>query len=102
VRATILDGRLGTREFDVDNINLIHEPEGLEVELVTKSRQVTVRGPLEALERIHAGQLRIVADVTAGNATTVGRFSIPAKVYVDGSDDVGVIGEYNISITVSE
>ena len=55
------------------------------------------------MNRIYEGQLRIVADVAASNATAVGRHNIPAKVYVDGSDDVGVVGgDYNITIDITQ
>lgn len=102
VSVTIREDKLAVKQFEVTEINPINVPEGLVPELVTQVRQVTIRGPIEAVERIYAGQLRIVADLEAGNATTVGQFSVPAKVYVDGSDDVGVIGEYNVSIILKE
>lgn len=103
VSVAIKEGALARREFAVTNIVLVNKPEGLNVELVTQSRQVTIRGTQEAVNRIYEGQLRIVADVAASNATAVGRHNIPAKVYVDGSDDVGVVGgDYNITIDITQ
>ena len=31
-----------------------------------------------------------------------GSRTVPVKVYLDGSSEVGVVGEYNISISVSD
>lgn len=94
---------LVTKEFDVDNILLINKPEGYTAEPVTQSRTVMVRGPEEAVNAIFKSQLRIVVDVAAGiPSAAVGRFDIPAKVYLDGSSDVGVVGTYNISVSLSK
>lgn len=94
---------LTTREFDVDNIQLINIPEGYTGEPVTKSRTVMVRGLEAAVNAIFQSQLRIVVDVSAGmSAAAVGRYDIPAKVYLDGSGDVGVVGTYNISVSLSK
>lgn len=93
---------LVTREFGVDNIQLINIPVGYAAEAVTKSRTVMVRGPEAAVEAVFKSQLRIVVDVAAGiPAAAVGRFDLPAKIYLDGSSDVGVVGTYNISVSLS-
>lgn len=93
---------LVTREFDVDNIQRINVPEGYTAEMVTLSRSVMIRGPKEAVDAVFESQLRIVADVTAGiPKAAVGRFTIPAKVYLDGSSTVGVVGTYNIVVSLN-
>lgn len=102
VTVAVKEGALVTKEFAVTNIVLINEPEGFHTELVTQSRQVTIRGHREAVDSVYVGQLRIVADVTAGKATAVGRFNIPARVYVDGNDEVGVVETYNITVNITQ
>lgn len=100
VRATIQG--LTTREFNVEYIQPINVPDGYTAEVVTQSRTVMVRGPEAAVNAIFKSQLRIVVDVSAGiPAAAVGRYDIPAKVYLDGSSDVGVVGSYNISVSLS-
>lgn len=100
VKATIQG--LTTREFDVENIQLINVPEGYAAEAVTQSRTVMVRGRSEVVNAIFKSQLRIVVDVSAGiPAAAMGRYDIPAKVYLDGSGDVGVVGAYNIAVSLS-
>ena len=44
-------------------------------------------------------QLRIVADLQNAVAAT-GSQTIPVKVYLDGRSDVGVVGDYNIVISI--
>ena len=100
VKATI--GGLTAKEFDVEYIQLINEPDGYTAEAVTQSRTVMVRGPEAAVNAIFKSQLRIVVDLATGiPAAAVGRYDIPAKVYLDGSSDVGVVGSYNIAVSLS-
>ena len=100
VRATI--SGLATREFEVDNIQLINVPAGYTAEAVTQSRTIMIRGTEKAVNAIFKSQLRIVVDVSAGiPSAAIGRYDIPAKIYLDGSSDVGVVGSYNISVSLS-
>lgn len=94
---------LSTAVFEVDNIELTNKPSGFKVEQITKSRQVTVRGSEDALATISASQLRIVADLKeiSNVGTATGTQTVPVKVYLDGRSDVGVVGEYSISVSVS-
>lgn len=91
---------LTTATLEVDNIELIHKPEGYEAEAVTQTRQVQIRGTAEAVETVTASQLRIVADLDNAVAST-GTQTIPVKVYLDGRSDVGVVGDYNIVVSIT-
>lgn len=93
---------LTTAVLEVDNIDFINTPEGYEPEKVTQSRQVTIRGSAEAVASVTASQLRIVADLSqiSNVATATGAQTVPVKVYLDGRSDVGVVGEYNISVSM--
>ena len=51
------------------------------------------------MELIDPSQIRIVVDM--GEITTVGTYSVPAKVYLDTSDSVGVVGEYSVVVSIS-
>jgi len=90
---------LTTATLEVDNIEFINKPAGYEVEKVTTSRQVQIRGSEEAVASVTASQLRIVADLQNAVAAT-GSQTIPVKVYLDGRGDVGVVGEYNIVVSI--
>ena len=67
---------------------------------MTQSRQVQIRGSEEAVASVSPSQLRIVADLGQAVAAT-GTQTIPVKVYLDGRSDVGVVGEYNIVVSIS-
>ncbi len=90
---------LYTKTFDVDNIVLSAPAEGFRAAAVTQMRTVMVRGQPEALEALDASQIRIVVDVSG--YTNLGAYSVPARVYLDAGDSVGVIGEYYISVNIT-
>lgn len=90
---------LTTATLEVDSIEFINKPDGCEVEKVTTSRQVQIRGTADAVESVTPTQLRIVADLQNAVAST-GSQTIPVKVYLDGRSDVGVVGDYNIVISI--
>ena len=81
----------------MDNIQFINEPEGCTPEKVTLSCQVQIRGQQEAVDAVIPSQLRIVADLSNAGR---GNQTVDAKVYLDGSSDVGVVGEYKIVVNV--
>lgn len=95
---TVTVNGLSTRTFDVTNIELANVPDIYFATTPTQMRTVVVRGKQEALDQIDASQLRIVADL--GSVTAVGTTSVPVKVYLDATSEVGVIGEYSIVVNV--
>lgn len=89
---------LSTTALDVDNITMSPAPDGYTATLVTHVKEVVIRGKEEDLAAINASQIRIVADLS--NVTTTGMLSVPARVYLDASSAVGVIGEYTVVVNV--
>lgn len=91
---------LATKTFNVTNITLINEPSGYNVTLVTKERQVMVRGSQSVLDTLDASQIRITADVS--NVTATGTSTVRAKAYLDsGGDEVGIVGTYDVTVNVT-
>lgn len=90
---------LATATLEVDNIELVNVPEGYDAKAVTQTRQIQIRGLEEAVDAITSSQLRIVADLNNAVAAT-GTQTIPVKVYLDGRSDVGVVGDYNIVVSI--
>jgi YbbR domain-containing protein len=91
---------LETKSFTVTNISVVNITEGYEMELLTESLEVTIRGPAEVLERLKANNIRVVADAADIGAAT-GEFAPSAKVIID--DDftgVGALGTYEIYIRI--
>ena len=93
---------LETKRMEAENIEMIHVPEGFAAESVTKSLAVLVRGTEEALELLMDHSLRVVADLSKVDAAA-GRYTVPVKIYLDGTKDVGVVGSnYTIVVDLVE
>ncbi|MCI8475347.1 MAG: hypothetical protein HFF07_08450 [Oscillospiraceae bacterium] len=91
---------LATATLEVDNIEFINVPAGYTPQKVTQTRQIQIRGEAEAVASVTQSQLRIVADLNNAVAAT-GTQTIPVKVYLDGRSDVGVVGDYNIVVSIT-
>lgn len=89
-----------TKTYTVTNISYTNEPEDRQVEIVTREVDVTLRGSAEVLDSISDYNIRLVGDMQdiAGSS---GSYAIPATVYVDGTDEAGAIGTYQITVRVS-
>lgn len=94
---TVKISGLATRTLEVDNIQFINCPEGCTPEKVTLSCQVQIRGAEDAVNAVIPSQLRIVADLSNAGR---GNQTVDAKVYLDGTSDVGVVGDYKIVVNV--
>ena len=92
---------LNSRVVEVDNIEIINTPEGYTAERVTRSVTLQIRGNQEAVGAVLPSQLRIVADLKDINVVP-GSQTVPVKVYLDGSSGVGVVGNYNIVISITQ
>ena len=57
--------------------------------------QVTIRADAADAQKILAGNIRIVADMSG--YTQEGTYQVPVSVYVDGYDSAGAIGQYSIA-----
>lgn len=91
---------LETKVLEVDNIEVINPPDGFEAEKVTQSLQVLVRGAEEAIDLVFPYHLRVVADLSGVDAAA-GRFTVPVRVYLDGTSEVGVVGnDYKIVVDI--
>ena len=95
-QVTVTVEGLSTQIFAVTNIGTTAPPNGFDVSVVTQSVTVTVRE--EDLANIDASQLQIVADLSEVNA--LGSRRVPAKVYLNGTSTVGVVGDYTVVVDV--
>jgi len=88
---------LVTRKFSATNISTINVPAGRTASVVTESKEVTLRGTADVLDKVKSNNIRIVADLSELGATS-GVFEPAAKVYVDGFTGVGAVGEYTVYV----
>ena len=99
-QVTVTVEGLDTKVFEVSNIRTTTPPGGMTAEVVTQSLSVTVRGREEELANIDVSQIRVVADLT--RTTTLGTSRVPARVYLDGINTVGVIGDYTVVVDLND
>ena len=90
---------LATKSFRVSNLSYIGAAEGTNVEILTESLDVVIRGTEEQLAQIHAENIRAVADL-ADIKDSTGLYMPNAKIYVDGVTEVGAIGDYPVSVEI--
>ncbi len=100
VSVTIHD--LESKIMEADSIQLTRIPNGFEAASVTQTLQVIVRGRADALDLVLPIHLRVVADLSGVDAVS-GRYTVPVKIYLDGTTLVGVVGsDYKIVVDVFE
>lgn len=87
---------LETRKITTGNISIT----GGKGELTTTQLEVTIRAPEAVIDQITADNVRIVADLSDYEMTT-GVVAVPAKVYVDGYENAGAVGEYSVSVNLT-
>lgn len=89
-----------TRKFTVTNITPTGEPTGLRAEVLTTSIDVVIRAPADVIDKITADNIKVLVDLTS-YSTTSGTVSVMAKVYVDGYETAGAIGDYPVSVNLT-
>lgn len=89
-----------TQTMKVTQIEALNLPEDLELELVTKEVEITLRGPIKGLKDLKEADIKLTVDlanIKAGTAT------LPATVTLESKyADLGVIGSYSVTVTLTE
>ncbi|MCL2084589.1 MAG: CdaR family protein [Oscillospiraceae bacterium] len=94
------------RALNVTNIDYINAeiPEGHDINFVTKSMTVSVRGPESLVEAVEPYNVRVVADL-AGLTLAPGQMTVPAAVYIDGfGNRVGAVNDnrdYSVTLEIA-
>ena len=92
---------LKERTFRVTNLEVANKPDNLDATIGTVSLSVKLRGDTTIMNSITTSNIRAVADLSAlGNS--IGQFSVPVTIYVDGYSQVGALGTYSVIVTMSE
>lgn len=89
---------VATREFTVNRFAAANVPEGLAAEIATASLNVTLRGRNEVLDELSVEDIQVSADLS--HIETAGSHTVPAIVRYTGDADIGVIGSYELTVTV--
>lgn len=91
---------LRTTSMNVDNIQLINVPEGLQAELVTQLLEVKLRGPAALIESIQPEHITVTVDLV--DAQT-GTDKYTAQVLVQSTfSGVGAMNSYTVMVTLTQ
>ena len=90
-----------TKRLSATNISTKNVTVGYQDIIITQSLDITLRGTQSDLDQITSDNIRIVADLSELGNTT-GTFSVAASVDVDGFPNVDAIGEYTVTVALTE
>lgn len=100
VTVTVAFTGLKTREFTIDNFQLVNVPEGMEAEIINANLTIKVRGPEEELEALKERDITAVVDFA--NAE-VGTATYKANItFGDKFPNVGALKTNSVSATVQQ
>lgn len=91
---------LSTREFVIDEINVLNVPEGMEADLITEKLTVVLRGPTGDIAKLSEENITVTVDFADA---VVGTNYYKAVIDCgEGFQSIGAMGTYSISATVQE
>lgn len=89
---------LTTRTLTVSAMQAINVPEGMDVEFLTKSLNITVRGEKNLLKNLVSADIVVTVDFTDAQ---LGSYTIKPNITLSNAySTVGAIGSYSVSVTV--
>lgn len=96
-------GGLYTRHFQIDRsrITCINSSEGYTWEIGNDFLDVVIRGPEQAVLGLSELNIRAVADLTQYGTATAS-VNVPVEIHVDGSTEVGAVGEYRVLVNIKQ
>lgn len=89
---------LATRTLTVSTIQAVNVPEGMDVEFLTKSLNITVRGEKDLIKNLVTADIVVTVDFTDAQ---LGSYTIKPNISLNGVyRSIGAIGTYSVSVTV--
>ena len=89
---------LATRTLTVSAIQAVNVPEGMDVEFLTKSLNITVRGEKDLIKNLVTADIVVTVDFTDAQ---LGSYTIKPNISLNGVyRSIGAIGTYSVSVTV--
>lgn len=90
-----------TATVNAVNFTCENVPEGKTVTVLTTELPVSLRGTAADMASVSPADVTVTADLTDVTAAS-GSYTVPARVEIGNGADVGVLGEYQVRITISE
>ena len=98
VNVSIRFAGLKTKEFTIENFQMVNVPEGMEAEIINANLTIKVRGPEEELAKLTERDITAVVDFSAAE---VGTATYKANiVFSDKFPNVGAMKTNSVSATV--
>lgn len=90
---------LSTKRLSATNIEATNVADGFEVNIITRSLDILLRGSELALNRIDENDITIIADL-ADQGNTTGVKYVNARIVIAGGEEIDAIGEYMVTAEV--
>ena len=98
VTVTITVDGVSERRFTTSNLSCTNVPEGYTATVVTESLSVLLRGLSDEMIALTDENLYVTADLRG--VTGAGSFTVPASVHINGYQNIGVKGSYQLIVQV--
>lgn len=84
--------RVVSQTFVTRNIQVINEPEGWKVDIVTQELPVEIRGTQRLMDELNSENIRVVVDLRNIEPAS-GPYTVPATIYLDSAGTKAELGE---------
>ena len=92
---------LTIKEFEVNQIDVINVPEGLEYDLLNEVVKIRLRGSTVLIGQLRNEDIRLRVDLSGKE---IGSFTVKAVLNITGDKfaDIGLVGPHSVSIALKE
>lgn len=92
---------MAARTLSTVNFRCENEPEGKTVTVLTEELPVHIRGTSADVEAVLPEDVTAIVDLTDVTAAS-GSYTLPARVQIQTSGDVGIVGTYQVRVSISD
>ncbi len=91
---------LKMKTMNVTNIQAVNVPEGAEVDMITQTLEITLRGPSALIDKITEDDFAVTVDFSNTQTGTATMRAV--VVFSDAYAEVGTVGSYTVSATLAQ
>lgn len=91
---------LKMKTLNVTKINAINVPDGLEVDMITQTLSITLRGPVALIDKLKETDITVTVDFAGAQ---LGTATMNATITMDSPyADIGAVGTYSVTATLRD